>query len=137
MNNLKLFALLAAASFMGGCSNDDDATPTGLNGKWNLIKITEPMTGQSDEYVKGDITLTFNESQNKVVVKDSRTIVPSDVGFDTPENGTYEYTIGAWDPVCDSAITFGDRQYGCMEINGNEMTFSTAAVDGVIFKLTR
>ncbi|MHA3788368.1 hypothetical protein ACX0HA_09185 [Flavobacterium hauense] len=132
-----ILLLLLPILLLAGCGNDDEEGPEGLNGKWNLIRITEPMTAQSDDYVKGDITLTFNESQTKVVVKDNRTILPQHVGFETPATGTYDYTIGVWDPVCDSAMTFGKKQYGCMEINGNEMTFSTAAVDGVIFKLTR
>lgn len=137
MKKLTFFTLLAAAVFIGACSNDDGNAPPGLNGKWNLIKITEPMTAQSDEYQKGEITFTFDESQSKVSIKDNRQIAPHHVGFETPATGTYEYTIGTWDPVCDKAMTFGEKQYGCMEINNGVMTFSTAAVDRVIFKLTR
>ncbi|RWW98795.1 hypothetical protein [Flavobacterium cerinum] len=139
MKKLKLLSVIAAAFLMAGCNkNDDDGnTPNDINGKWNLIKITSPMDGNYEEFMKGTITWTFNKNKQKVNVNDKREVIPLHVGFDLPKDGDYNYNVEVWNPVCDKKLTFDNKNFGCIELNGNMLQLSTAAVDGPIYRFTR
>ncbi|MNJ98019.1 hypothetical protein D3C87_157780 [compost metagenome] len=138
MKYLKLLTLLAGAYLIVGCNNDDDkGNNNGMNGKWNLVEITPSFAGSKENFSKGSITWSFDENSHKVNVKDSRTIIPANVGHDLPKTGIYDYTTESWSTVCDKALDFDTRNFGCITINGNTLLLSTAAVDGPTYRLIR
>lgn len=139
MKKFKLIPVIAAAFLMVTCNNNDDdgTTSNDINGKWSLIKITSPMDGNYEEFMKGTITWTFNKNRQKVNVNDKREVIPQHVGFDLPKDGDYNYTVEVWNPICDKKLTFDNKNFGCIELNGNILQLSTAAVDGPIYRFTR
>lgn len=138
MKKVKLLFIIAVTCLITGCNNNDDNnSPNDINGKWNLIKITSPMDGNYEEFMKGTITWTFKENVQKVNVNDRREVIPQHVGFDLPKDGDYKYNVEVWDPICNKKLTFDNKNFGCIELNGNILQLSTAAVDGPIYRFTR
>lgn len=139
MKRTKLLSLIATACLMVGCNKNDDNTtkPNGIDGKWNLVKITSPMDGNSEDFSKGSIVWTFSKSIQMIYIQDTRQNVPQHVGFDLPKNGSYGYTVKVWESICDQKLSFDNRDFGCIELNGDALQLSTAAIDGPIYRFTR
>jgi hypothetical protein len=138
MKNVKLFLLLATGIIMSGCHNDDDKNGnTGLNGTWYLVKAVAPETGTSEDFGRGTIKWRINTSNQKVVVDDTREITTANVSFYNLPDGTYNYYVSAWGGACDNAFHIEELNFGCITLDGDSLTLTTEAADGVRYSFVR
>jgi len=136
MKNFKLVLLAVIVGFLVSCNNDDNNYKSiGLNGTWNLVRISTPVTGESEEIDVNDVVWTFNEAKRKITIADSREMQPQENGINA--SVTYDYNIVNWGEVCNEALSFNQKQYGCITIEENNLTISTSATDGPVYRLTR
>ncbi|MBQ4819245.1 hypothetical protein [Aquimarina sp. MMG016] len=79
-----------------GCSNDDDNSNNPfsfeINGVWNLINVQGGFAGVDQDFEKGTIIWTFNESTKMVTIANNTTITGVYSGL---ASGTYPYSINA------------------------------------------
>ena len=139
MKYVKLFLLLATGIIMSGCHNDDDKKTQAdiLNGTWYLSKTLSPQSGVSETYKKGDVKWTINESQHKLVATDKRIMIPEQTSMYDLPNDTYTYTISAWGGTCDNAFRIEELNFGCITLDGESLTLTTEAADGVRYSFVR
>ena len=131
------FALFAlAGSLITGCSSDDSNNPSGIQGRWHLVKVESGWTASGYSFDKGTVTWTFGDNGEVKIVNGA--VLPAEAGATGgPATGTYDYTVGPWDDICDEALTIDDDNYGCMVFANDTLKVSTAPVDGPIYSLVR
>lgn len=134
---MKKYILLLASGVFLGCSSDDDSdNPSGIDGRWHVVKIQSAWTASNHSFDKGTITWTFRNNGEVEIVNDA--VVPAEAGVHTgPTSGNYDYTVGAWDDICDEALTIDDDNYGCISFANDTLKVSTSPVDGPIYSLVR
>ena len=131
------FALFAlAGSLSTGCSSDDSNNPSGIQGRWHLVKVESGWTASGYSFDKGTVTWTFGDNGEVKIVNGA--VLPAEAGAHSgPPSGTYDYTVGPWDDICDEALTIDDDNYGCMVFANDTLKVSTAPIDGPIYSLVR
>lgn len=115
------------------CDDDPDYPPIGLQGEWQLVRISNGFAGSSKDINEGLISWTFSESYRTLYV--SNESEDTDTGL---TSSNYHYTIGEEAPdVCDEALTVGEREFGCISITGDTLRISKEYVDGDTFTFVR
>lgn len=133
MKRTIVLMVMVALYMVTGCSEDDDnGSGTALQGEWHLVEISSDFGG-SDEFEEGIVTWTFDDSQQEITVENNAV----GDGFSGPESGTYDYAIGPDGDVCTQAMFIEDENYGCITLQGNQLKFSLAHVDGAVYTFTR
>jgi len=132
-----VFILLALHSILlTGCSEDDKPVEA-LQGRWNLIEVSGGFGGGGEQFQRGDITWTFNENNQTIVVTDNRLVVPHHPGFGGLPEGTHNYTLSAEGEVCDEALHVDNINFGCVSIQGNHLQLSMNHADGLVHTFIR
>ena len=143
MKNLKLLLLLLYIPIAASCNNDDDNnTPppvnTTLEGSWKLINISGGFQGMNQDFEEGLITWNFDESEGSLTVVNNN---PADV-YDALGTGDYLYTVTPVESQsCGSTISVTQNlmihNFGCMTLNGNNLTMSQIESDGFLLTFKR
>lgn len=132
----KIILTALGLMMMPGCSNDDDTNPSGIEGRWHVVKIQSAWTVSDYSFDKGTITWTFKNNGELKIVNDA--VLPAEANTGAgPASGTYDYTVGPWENMCDEALTIDDDNYGCMVFANDTLKISTSPVDGPIYSLVR
>jgi outer membrane lipoprotein-sorting protein len=134
MKKIALLFLMSSTLCLTNCSDDDSKkaeSASKLDGKWKLVSITAPMVSETHTIKNGSVSWQFDESENRVTV-----ISTSDDDLNPLESGNYTYSINKVESICDESLKVGEIDFGCISIDNNTLTVSTAYVDGnaYIFK---
>jgi len=130
-----LFLFLFIAVFTN-CSNDADVQMkpqnSEISGAWNLIKAEGGFTGQVQDFEKGKIIWTFNDTKGEVVIVNANTISGVNDGF---PSGTYEYSISA--PADIDELIVNNNNLGNIVFLENSFTVSAQPRDGFKYTFSR
>jgi hypothetical protein len=134
MRKMKLLMLLLTPLLLATTCDDDPNYPSiGLQGEWQLVRISNGFSGASRDIEEGLISWTFAESYRSVYVSNDSED-ENDTGL-TSLN--HQYSIHAIPDVCSQALIVEDRDFGCIEIIGDSLKISAAHVDGDTFTFIR
>jgi hypothetical protein len=138
-----IFILVAiSASFLTGCDEDLAATPLNnpptefADGEWHLVQVTGSIAGINHIYEPETITWTFNDDGTVDVINTNT----NDSMTDFLDTGTYEFSFEVNDDapeMCASVMFIENVNYGCQEIDGNEMTLTNTWADGYELRFTK
>src|SRR5687767_9784181 len=116
-------SLFAAFALLVSCN--DDTSPSGINGAWNLKNVRGGFQGLDKDYAAGEVTWTFKRTGSLVVENNAE---PDD-NYSGLSSGTYPYTI---ETINDKKTLFiDDSQEGVLLLEGCTMQIDEGiAVDG-------
>ncbi|HYD92552.1 MAG TPA: hypothetical protein VEA37_13830 [Flavobacterium sp.] len=137
MKRALVLMIMVAVYMVTGCSENDDNSGTTLQGRWNLIQVAGGFGGESEQYQRGEITWSFNENNNTIVVTDNRLNSPEPTEPLTLPEGTHNYTIEADGEVCDEALHSNDMNFGCIIFHNNQLHLSMDHADGAVYTFIR
>lgn len=130
MKSIKILSALFLVALVS-CNNsdDDNTTPSTIEGAWRLVSVTGGIAGTNDEFNDGSITWTFENNGNVTVWNTN----PDDNKIDLIESGEYIYNFApnpATPQSCSEAIFIDGVSYGCYNVDGNTLVLNQVENDG-------
>ncbi len=134
MKRMKFLLLLLSPLLLAmTCDEDTDYPHIGLQGEWQLVRISNSFAGSSRDIEEGLVSWTFSES--------TRTVFVDNDSEEGAENGltsrNYTYTLPEDGDVCDQTLQVGERDFGCITISGDSLKLSRDYVGGDTFTFVR
>lgn len=135
--NLAKFIFLLV--LLNSCCNNDDGNPVAnpLAGKWHLVQVSGTFAGIHHLYEPGTISWEFDTIHHQFKVINTNT---DESLQDLFETGNYTYSIEAntaTPELCEESMVLNTIDYGCFDINDNELIISQIESDGYYVKLIR
>lgn len=137
MKKIMVMMAMAAAYMFTGCSEDDNDNATVLQGRWNLIDVTGGFGGENEQYQRGEVTWSFNENNETIVVTDNRLNSPEPAEPLSLPEGTHNYTIETESEVCDEELHSNEMNFGCIVFHNNQLHLSMDHADGAVYTFIR
>lgn len=127
-----IFLSLALIFSLLSCSNDDDNSPIGIEGEWNLTNIQGGFLGVDQDFDRGVVVWNFNPATEMVTV--SNNYIGTDVSVG-PASGTYPYIISA--PADAEELIINEISLGVITISGTSFSLNELAIDGFKYTFNR
>lgn len=88
--NIFTLLIIVGIGFLTSCSNDDNSSQENtINGTWNLTNVRGGLASIDNDYSKGDIKWTFDQTSAILTVENK---IGNDNGFYL-HSGTYSFNI--------------------------------------------
>lgn len=134
-----IYLFAASAMMLTACGSDDESPnntidPPQYGGPWQLVNVNGGFAGISDDIE--DVIWNFNEDENSVTVTNNN---PDDTDEDFFASGTYSVTFQEDEDAqdCNYNVKIQTTDFGCIDIDGNTMTFTQQFVDGYVLTFER
>jgi hypothetical protein len=140
MKTLKILTCLFFNVIIMSCSNTGSNTfansqnTTEVQSTWKLVAISSFVIEASHVFTPGEVTWTFNNTTVTVVNNSGIT------DYNLP-TGVYNYTIGQNSAdngaPCSEYLTIEGGQYGCIVIEGGQLSLASSNPDGFNYRFVK